>query len=92
MDHDDPTAYALAAPDTAPASASRVEMRPSLLPRDDSDPYRYGIFLRPDARTCRAVTVVTDQIRAQYGLVSAGAFPRTRRSSGASRSGTTRRG
>jgi hypothetical protein len=75
MDHDDHTAHALAAPDTAPASASRVEVRPSLLARDDSDPYRYGIFLRPDARTCRAVTVVTDQIRAQYGLVSAGAFP-----------------
>ncbi len=47
MDHDDPTAYALAAPDTAPASASRVEMRPSLLPRDDSDPYRYGSSSAP---------------------------------------------
>lgn len=47
----------------------------SKLPRDDSDPYRYGIYLRPDARTCRAVTTVTDQLRAQYGLVSAGAFP-----------------
>ena len=45
------------------------------LPRDDSDPYRYGIYLRPDAKTCRAVTVVTDQLRAQYGLLSAGAFP-----------------
>ncbi|MBZ4487541.1 2'-5' RNA ligase family protein [Microbacterium sp. cx-55] len=45
------------------------------LPRDDSDPFRYGIYLRPDARTCRAVTVVTDQLRAQYGLLSAGAFP-----------------
>lgn len=44
-------------------------------PRDDSDPYRYGIYLRPDARTCRAVTVVTDQLRAQYDLRSAGAFP-----------------
>lgn len=45
------------------------------LPRDASDPYRYGIYLRPDPRTCRAVTVVTDQLRAQFGLVSAGAFP-----------------
>lgn len=44
-------------------------------PRDDSDPFRYGIYLRPDPQTCRAVTVVTDQLRAQYGLVSAGAFP-----------------
>ncbi len=45
------------------------------LPRDDSDPFRYGIYLRPDAKTCRAVTTVTDQLRAQYGLLSAGAFP-----------------
>lgn len=45
------------------------------LPLDATDPYRYGVYLRPDARTCRAVTVVTDQLRAQYGLVSAGAFP-----------------
>jgi hypothetical protein len=58
-------------------SAARIPGRthPSALPRDDSDPFRYGIFLRPDPRTCRAVTVVTDQLRAQYGLVSAGAFP-----------------
>lgn len=48
---------------------------PTKRPFDDSDPYRYGVYLRPDARTCRAVTVVTDQLRAQYGLVSAGAFP-----------------
>jgi len=77
MDHDDPTADALAAPDTAPASAARIDggRHPSALPRDDSDPFRHGIFLRPDPRTCRAVTVVTDQLRAQYGLVSAGAFP-----------------
>ncbi|WP_440695785.1 2'-5' RNA ligase family protein [Clavibacter nebraskensis] len=77
MDHDDPAAYALAAPDTAPASAGRIATpsHPSALPRDDSDPFRYGIYLRPDARTCRAVTVVTDQLRAQYGIVSAGAFP-----------------
>lgn len=45
------------------------------LPLDDSDPYRYGIYLRPDARTCRAVAAITDLLRAQYGIVSAGAFP-----------------
>ncbi|HEY8720328.1 2'-5' RNA ligase family protein [Pengzhenrongella sp.] len=39
------------------------------------DPYRYGVYLRPDPRTCQAVTTVTDQLRAQYGLISAGAFP-----------------
>ncbi|RII87459.1 heme utilization protein, partial [Clavibacter michiganensis] len=27
MDHDDPAAYALAAPDTAPAAAARVDGR-----------------------------------------------------------------
>lgn len=36
---------------------------------------RYGVFLRPDPRTCAAVTTITDQLRAQYGFVSAGAFP-----------------
>ena len=36
---------------------------------------RYGVFLRPDPRTCAAVTRITDQLRAQYGFVSAGAFP-----------------
>ncbi|MET8981367.1 2'-5' RNA ligase family protein [Streptomyces sp. NPDC004539] len=39
------------------------------------DPYRYGVYLRPDPATCAAVTTVTAQLRAQYGLVSAGAFP-----------------
>jgi hypothetical protein len=39
------------------------------------DPYRYGVYLRPDPRTCLAVTAVTAQLRAQYGLISAGAFP-----------------
>jgi 2'-5' RNA ligase superfamily len=39
------------------------------------DPYRYGVYLRPDPHTCQAVTAVTAQLRAQYGLVSAGAFP-----------------
>lgn len=41
----------------------------------DGDPYRYGVYLRPDPATCWAVTAVTGQVRAQYGLVSAGAFP-----------------
>ena len=36
---------------------------------------RYGVFLRPDPLTCAAVTRITGQLRAQYGLVSAGAFP-----------------
>ncbi len=36
---------------------------------------RYGVFLRPDPLTCAAVTRITDQLRAQFGLVSAGAFP-----------------
>jgi 2'-5' RNA ligase len=40
-----------------------------------ADPYRYGVYLRPDPQTCMAVTQLTDQLRAQYGLVSAGAFP-----------------
>jgi hypothetical protein len=39
------------------------------------DPYRYGVYLRPDPHTCSLVTRLTDQVRAQYGLVSAGAFP-----------------
>jgi 2'-5' RNA ligase superfamily len=36
---------------------------------------RYGVFLRPDPRTCAAVTAIASQVRAQYGFVSAGAFP-----------------
>ena len=36
---------------------------------------RYGVFLRPDPLTCAAVTRITGQLRAQFGLVSAGAFP-----------------
>ena len=36
---------------------------------------RYGVFLRPDPLTCAAVTRITAQLRAQFGLVSAGAFP-----------------
>lgn len=38
-------------------------------------PERYGVFLRPDPLTCAAVTRITGQLRAQFGLVSAGAFP-----------------
>ena len=37
--------------------------------------FRFGVFLRPDPKTCAAVTQITNQLRAQYGLVSAGAFP-----------------
>jgi hypothetical protein len=36
---------------------------------------RYGVFLRPDPLTCATVTRITAQLRAQYGLVSAAAFP-----------------
>ena len=36
---------------------------------------RYGVFLIPDPQTCAAVTRITGQLRAQYGLVSAAAFP-----------------
>lgn len=44
-------------------------------PRHAGDPYRYGVYLRPDPRTCAAVTAITTHLRAQFGLVSAGAFP-----------------
>ena len=37
--------------------------------------FRFGVFLRPDPKTCAAVTQITSQLRAQYGLVSAAAFP-----------------
>jgi hypothetical protein len=36
---------------------------------------RYGVFLTPDPATCAAVSTVTGLIRAQYGFVSAAAFP-----------------
>ena len=36
---------------------------------------RYGVFLIPDPQTGAAVTRITGQLRAQYGLVSASAFP-----------------
>src|SRR5215211_8962746 len=37
--------------------------------------FRFGVFLRPDPKTCAAVTQITGQLRAQYGLTSAAAFP-----------------
>jgi hypothetical protein len=43
--------------------------------RLSGDPYRYGVFLRPDPRTSLAVTTVSMQLRAQFGFISAGAFP-----------------
>ena len=39
------------------------------------DEVRYGVFLTPDARTSAAITTITGFVRAQLGLVSAGAFP-----------------
>jgi hypothetical protein len=41
----------------------------------EPDDVRYGVFLTPDARTSAAVTTITAVLRAQFGLVSAGAFP-----------------
>ena len=41
----------------------------------EPDDVRYGVFLTPDARTSAAVTTITSFVRAQFGLVSAGAFP-----------------
>ena len=40
-----------------------------------SEHARYGVFLRPDPLTCAAITRITAQLRAQFGLVSAGMFP-----------------
>jgi 2'-5' RNA ligase superfamily len=40
-----------------------------------NDGIRYGVYLRPDPATCWAVTQLTGAVRAQYGFVSAGAFP-----------------
>ena len=37
--------------------------------------FRFGVFLRPDPKTCAAVTQITSLLRAQYGFVSAGVFP-----------------
>ena len=36
---------------------------------------RYGVYLRPDPTTCWTVTQITTALRAQFGLISAGAFP-----------------
>jgi hypothetical protein len=52
-----------------------VTERTERFARAQGDPYRYGVYLRPDPATCAAVTAVTAQLRAQYGIVSAGAFP-----------------
>ncbi|HEY5820966.1 MAG TPA: 2'-5' RNA ligase family protein [Propionibacteriaceae bacterium] len=40
-----------------------------------ADLLRYGVFLRPDPITSLGVTTITGALRAQFGLVSAGAFP-----------------
>jgi hypothetical protein len=55
--------------------STRDARRPGELSRDAGDPYRYGVYLRPDPNSCLAVTTVTAQLRAQYGFVSAGVFP-----------------
>jgi len=36
---------------------------------------RYGVFLRPEPELCVAVTRITHALRAQFGLLSAAAFP-----------------
>lgn len=38
-------------------------------------PSFYGVFLRPDPKTCLAVTTITSAVRQQFGMVSANAFP-----------------
>ncbi len=52
-----------------------VEQSAAESPTADPVPVRYGVFLTPDPATSAAVASVTGFIRAQYGLVSAGAFP-----------------
>ncbi|WP_426738109.1 2'-5' RNA ligase family protein [Plantibacter sp. 2H11-2] len=37
--------------------------------------YTYGVYLRPDPLTCRAVVDLTDLLKRQFGIVSAAAFP-----------------
>lgn len=37
--------------------------------------YTYGIYLRPDPLTCKAVSDLTSLARRQFGIVSAAAFP-----------------
>lgn len=37
--------------------------------------YTYGVYLRPDPLTCKAVADLTRLARSQFGIVSAAAFP-----------------
>ena len=37
--------------------------------------YTYGVYLRPDPLTCKAVADLTHLVRRQFGIVSAAAFP-----------------
>lgn len=37
--------------------------------------YTYGVYLRPDPLTCKAVADLTRLVRQQFGIVSAAAFP-----------------
>ncbi len=37
--------------------------------------YTYGVYLRPDPLTCRAVMELTDIMKRQFGIVSSAAFP-----------------
>lgn len=39
------------------------------------DGFTYGVYLRPDPLTCRAVVDLTDLLKKQFGIVSAAAFP-----------------
>jgi len=39
------------------------------------DGFTYGVYLRPDPLTCRAVVELTDLLKKQFGIVSAAAFP-----------------
>lgn len=39
------------------------------------DGFTYGVYLRPDPLTCRAVVDLTDLLKRQFGIVSAAAFP-----------------
>ncbi|MGA6155756.1 hypothetical protein ACPEIC_20645 [Stenotrophomonas sp. NPDC087984] len=38
-------------------------------------PFRYGVFLRPDPRTCALLTDLHLLLRQSYGLVSCAAYP-----------------
>lgn len=63
------------AAETTPATTSATTSEHLRWSRSEGDPYRYGVYLLPDPRTALAVTTATGAVRAQYGLVSAGAFP-----------------